>query len=119
MEDILAALTAAIETERKSIWLQADLCAEAAPHAWGKMAEVAGCSRTRIRSLAKTAMTFVEDRRFPDVPMSIFVLAATSRKALALFDRAVEEQWSIREYRQAVLGRPVDREKCPMCGRVK
>lgn len=119
MEDILAALTAAIEAERKAIWLQADLCAEAASHAWGKLAEVAGCSKTRIRSLAKAAMTFSEERRFPDVPMSIFVLAATSRKALDLFDRAVEEQWSIREYRQAVLGKPVDREKCPTCGRVR
>lgn len=118
LEDILTALTALIERERDSVWEQADLCAAAPPGSEGKLAETAGCSTSRIKGLARAARTFVGDRRYPDVPFSMFVLAASSQKALALFETAVADSWSVREYREAITGGSSKSERCPTCKRM-
>lgn len=118
LEDILSALAVLIEQERESVWAQADLCAAAPPGAEGKLAEVAGRSRSWVRGLSRTARAFVGERRYPDIPFSLFAIAASSRKALELFDGAVTEGWSVRQYRDAIRGVMPEKARCPACGKV-
>lgn len=128
LEETLSRFAEMLELNRASNWTLGDIAAEAVREhgqgVIGKLAEVARCSRERIKQLIRVAVTFGEDLRYPDIEWSVYRTVYHAAKRMdqdpgEVLKHVLEQELSLRDI--AALGtdkKTVVRlsKKCEWCG---
>ena len=103
LEEVLQEFSRALEVERQANWVLGDIGSEAVKmfgkDVVGKLAEIARCSKERIRQLIVVAFTFPAEYRYPDVPWSFYrkvyqTAKRTGEDALKILELAMNNGWS-------------------------
>lgn len=94
----------------------------------GKLAEVARCSKERIRQLVVVSYHFPDEYRYPDVPWSLYRRIVQRAKALnedpkELLKLALDNEWSEKDIAQYKLDQTVKKyvvmnKRCENCGSI-
>ncbi len=128
LEETLSRFAEMLELNRASNWTLGDIAAEAVREhgqgVIGKLAEVARCSRERIKQLIRVAVTFDEEQRYPDVDWSVYRAAYYAAKRIEeepgqVLIQVLERELSLKDI--AVLGtgkKTVAKlsKRCEWCG---
>lgn len=110
LEELEQLFVNALQLGRRGHWLLGDICNEAiTKHGRGMigtLASIGRCTKRYIQQLAKVARTFGDEIRdqYPEMPWSLFRVAASTENPLEWLERAAENEWSEAELRQAIRG---------------
>jgi len=103
LEEVLQEFSRALEIERQANWVLGDIGSEAVKmfgkDVIGKLAELARCSKERIRQLIVVAFTFPAEYRYPDISWSFYrkvyqTAKRTREDAMEILELAMSNGWS-------------------------
>ena len=110
LDELEQSFVNALQLGRRGHWLLGDLCNEAITNhgriMTGILASLGRCSKRYIQQLAKVSRTFGEGIReqYPEMPWSLFRVAAGTENPLEWLERASKNEWSEAQLRTAVRG---------------
>ena len=129
LEEVLQEFSRALEVERQANWVLGDIGSEAVKmfgkDVVGKFAELARCSKERIRQLIVVAFTFPAEYRYPDVPWSFYrkvyqTARRTGEDALKVLELAMSNGWSEKDLSLYKADGDIEktrfRSECSVCG---